>query len=166
VQSFHTGTPTAVTGCPVLDCAHGHADLGTYPADFVRAVRDEGTGRTSAGRYLNWSSDTGFWLDTAPRDAHGGVLQPFRSAAADPDVLRRGTSVTIADCGRTEDGGPVPAPVCDRMRAAHWTVTDEFTPGAGGARHLDVYIGEETGPGFTGTDRYATLAGAVLAVHA
>ena len=34
--------------------------------------------------------------------------------------------------------------------AANWTITDEFTPGLGGSRHVDLYIGEETGPGFTG----------------
>ncbi len=166
VQSLHSGTPTDVTGCPTINCGHGHADLGSYPADFVRAVRDEGTGRTSDGRYLNWSSDTGYWLDTAPRDSYGGVLQPFHSAAADPDVLRRGTAFTIADCGRADDGGPIPGAVCTRLRAAHWTVVDEFTPGLGGARHIDAYIGEETGRDFTRGDWYTTLTSAVLLLQA
>jgi hypothetical protein len=166
VQRFHGGTPTAVTGCPGIDCTHGHDDLGTYPADFVKAVKAEGTGHTSSGRYLNWSSDTGYWLDTAPRDSYGGVLQPFHSAAADPGVLARGPSFTIADCGRVEDGGAVPAAVCARLRDAHWAVVDEFTPGLGGAKHVDAYIGEETGPAFTGTEWYLTLAGAVLSLHA
>jgi len=30
VESFHTGTPTRVTGCPGINCQHGDADLGTY----------------------------------------------------------------------------------------------------------------------------------------
>jgi hypothetical protein len=94
------------------------------------------------------------------------VLQPFRSAAADPDVLPRGTGFTIADCGHAEDGGPVPVPVCGRLRAAHWTVSDQFTPGLGGVRHVDAYLGEETGPRVTGTDWYVTLAGAALTVGA
>jgi hypothetical protein len=166
VQRFHSGTPTAVTGCPGIDCAHGHADLGTYPADFVTAVRAEGTGHTSTGRYLNWSSDTGFWLDTAPRDSYGGVLQPFHSAAADPTVLPRGTTFTVTDCGRADGGDPVPAAVCVRLRGAHWAVVDEFTPGLGGAKHVDAYVGEETGPDFTRGDWYVTLTGAVLALHA
>ncbi len=163
VEMFHNGAATAVRGCPRLDCANGDDDLGSYPADFVAAVRAEGTGRTAAGRYLNWSHDTGFWLDSAPRDAAGRALRPFESAAADPDVLAAGTAFTITDCGREEDGGAVDPAVCARLRAARWIVTDEFTPGLGGARHLDVYIGEETMPGFTGTPWYTTLTGATIA---
>jgi hypothetical protein len=160
VQRYHTGKPTPVTGCPVLDCTHGHTALGTYPADFVQAVHDEGTGHTADGRYLNWSSDTGYWLDSAPRDSAGGALRPFESAAADPDVLRAGARFTIADCGH----GSVPD-VCAKLRASHWVVTDEFTPGLGGQRHVDLYIGEETGPGFTDGPWYTTLEGAALAVN-
>jgi len=43
-------------------------------------------------------------------------------------------------------------------------VRDEFTPGLGGPRHVDLYIGEETGPGFTGGPWYTTLQGATLTV--
>src|SRR5690349_5731087 len=55
VQKYHHGTPRTVTGCRGLNCAHGTADLGSYPADFVAAVQSEGTGLTTAGPYLNWS---------------------------------------------------------------------------------------------------------------
>ncbi len=163
VERFHDGRDTKVTGCPKLDCVRGNADLGTYPADFVKAVRDEGTGRTSAGRYLNWSYDTGFWLDDAPRDTAGRPLRPWQSAAADPEVLRQGTRFTIVDCGRDDDGGRIDATVCGRMRAARWQITDEFTPGLGGSRHLDVYIGEATQRNFTQTAWYTTLNRATLA---
>jgi hypothetical protein len=162
VQEYHHGGSVTVTGCPRLDCANGHADLGRYPADFVRVVKDEGTGRTRDGRYLNWSYDTGYWLDTAARDSYGDPLQPFVSAAADPGVLARGSRFTIADCGTLDDGSAPPATVCAALRAARWLVTDEFTPGLGGSRHIDAYIGPETGPGFTGSDWYVTLTGATL----
>jgi hypothetical protein len=158
VEEYHSGPAVAVTGCPVLDCPDATAPLGSYPADFVTAVRDEGTGRTRAGRYLNWSHDLGFWLDDAPRDAAGGALVPFESAAADPGVLAAGTRFRVADCGRAE----VDRAVCDRLRAARWTVRDEFTPGLGGDRHVDLYLGEETGPGFTDGPWYTTLEGARL----
>src|SRR5262245_58580878 len=53
VAAFHDGAPERVTGCPRLDCGPGDpdagSDLGAYPADFVTAVRDEGTGRTADG---------------------------------------------------------------------------------------------------------------------
>jgi hypothetical protein len=164
VERFHDGDPTPVTGCPRLDCTGGDDDLGTYPAGFVDAVRDEGTGLTSSGRYLNWSHDVGFWLDSAPRSSDGGALVPFVSAAADPGVLPRGTRFTIAACGSQDDGSAPPRAVCAALREARWQITDEFTPGLGGPKHLDAYIGPETGPGFTGSDWYLTLTGAQLAL--
>jgi hypothetical protein len=77
-------------------------------------------------------------------------------------VLRPGTRFAIVSCGTAEDGGAISVPVCDKLRTATWTVTDEFTPGLGGNRHVDVYIGEETGPRFTDTDWYTTLTNASL----
>ena len=162
VESFHHDPPVQVIGCSTMDCTNGTDDLGRYPEDFVEAVRDEGTGRTAAGRYLNWSDDVGFWLDDAPRDAYGQALRPFESAAADPDTLPAGTRFTIVDCGKEDDGAPIPAAVCTRLRQASWVVTDQFTPGLGGPRHLDVYIGEEIGPAFTASPWYCTLTGAAL----
>lgn len=159
VERFHDGDPIPVTGCPSLDCVGRNDALGEFPADFVDAVRDEGTGLTTSGQYLNWSYDTGFWLDSAPRTSDGGVLEPFVSAAADSDVLPPGTAFTIADCGRRDE---VTAAVCARLRAASWRISDEFTPGLGGRRHIDAYIGPETGPGFTASEWYTTLIGARL----
>jgi hypothetical protein len=162
VEKYHDGEPTPVTGCPRLECSNGDDDLGTYPAGFVEAVEEEGTGRTTAGKYLNWSHDVGFWLDSAPRSSDGNVLTPWVSAAADPDVLPYGTRFTVAACGTQEDGSRAPAAVCAALRGAAWRVTDEFTPGLGGPKHLDAYIGPETGPGFTDSEWYLTLVGARL----
>ena len=162
VQRFHDGQPETVTGCRGLDCTDGDEDLGEYPADFVAAVKDEGTGRTAGGRYLNWSYDVGYWLDTAARDTAGAPLRPFVSAAADPGVLPRGATFRIAGCGQAGDGSAPPAEVCAGLRRGRWTVTDEFTPGLGGRRHLDLYIGEETGPGFTDSPWYLSLTGVSL----
>jgi hypothetical protein len=166
VEQYHSGPPVTVTGCPTLDCVHGSGILGTFPKDFVRAVHDEGTGATRDGRYLNWSFDTGYWIDSSTRDTDGRPLTPFVSAAADPDVLAPGTTFTIEDCGSQDDGSAPTALVCSRLRAAHWTITDEFTPGLGGEKHLDAYIGEETGPGFTESDWYLTLMGATVRIGA
>ena len=132
--------------------------LGSFPASFVKAVKDEGTGRTADGRYLNWSYDTGYWMDTAPRDTAGRPLRPWVSAAADASVLRSGSRFTIVRCGTAE----VTADVCAKLKAPTWTVVDEFTPGLGGDKHVDVYIGEETGRDFTESDLYTTLESATL----
>jgi hypothetical protein len=162
VEDYHGGAPTQVAGCPRLDCTGGHDHLGTYPADFVARVKTEGTGVTSDGRYLNWSYDTGFWLDTAPRGTDGNPLEPYVSAAADPDVLARGTRFTIADCGHQDDGSAPPRAGCAAFRRAAWRIDDEFTPGLGGPRHIDLYVGRETGPAFTESDSYVSLTNATL----
>ncbi|WP_410599342.1 hypothetical protein [Amycolatopsis sp. lyj-90] len=157
VEEFHHEPPVGVRGCPDRDCVFGDADLGRHPAGFVAAVREEGTGRLQAGGYLNWSHNVGYWLDSEPRDAAGDALRPFVSAAADPGVLARGTAFRLMDCGRFPAGE-----VCARLLDARWVVVDEFTPGFGGDRHVDLYLGEETGPGFTTGPWYATLAGATV----
>ncbi len=159
VERFHHDDPVAVRGCPARDCAFGDADLGHHPADFVAAVREEGTGRLEAGGYLNWSHNVGYWLDTEPRDASGAALRPFVSAAADPAVLARGTGFRLRDCGLSRT---VSGPVCTRLREARWTIVDEFTPGFGGERHVDLYIGEESGPEFTASPWYTTVDGATI----
>ncbi|GAA2848147.1 hypothetical protein Acy02nite_02320 [Actinoplanes cyaneus] len=164
VEDFHDGADTEVTGCTRLECKDGQDDLGSYPADFVEAVRDEGTGRTSSGQYLNWSYDVGFWLDSAPRTSDGQRLTPFFSAAADPDVLPQGTRFRITGCGVQDDGSAPQEAVCAALRDGAWTVTDEFTPGLGGSHHLDAYIGPETGENFTDSDWYVTLTGARLTI--
>ena len=164
VEEFHDGEPEEVSGCLRLDCSDGDDDLGRYPEDFVQAVRDEGTGRTADGQYLNWSYDVGFWIDSQPRSSDGRALVPFVSAAADPGVLPHGTRFTISACGHQDDGSALPAATCAALRRASWLITDEFTPGLGGNRHIDAYIGPETGPGFTGSDWYVTLRGARLTI--
>ncbi|MEV6597804.1 hypothetical protein AB0M36_13145 [Actinoplanes sp. NPDC051346] len=162
VENYHSGEPETVTGCPGLDCADGDEDLGAYKSDFVEAVQEEGTGRTAGGEYLNWSHDIGYWLDTQPRDTAGRALRPFVSAAADPQVLARGTRFRITGCGHQDDGSRATEAVCAALRDARWTVTDEFTPGLGGDKHIDAYIGEQTGPDFTDSPWYLTLYDATL----
>jgi hypothetical protein len=134
------------------------------PGGVAASVRTEGTGVTADGRYLNWSYDTGFWLDTAPRGTDGNALEPYVSAAADPDVLRHGTRFTVADCGRQDDGSPPPRAVCAAFQRVGWRVDDEFTPGLGGPRHIDVYVGREPGPGYTDSEAYVSLTGATLRI--
>jgi hypothetical protein len=168
VESFHRASTVPVRGCPKLDCANGEDMLGQYPDSFVTAVRDEGTGRITSGphrgKYLNWSHDVGYWLDSEPRDSRGRALEPFRSAAA--DNLPDGTRLRLADCGRLDNGEPVPETVCGPLRAGQWEIRDAFTPGLGGAHHIDLYIGEETGPDFPVTGAlYVTLHDAAFAAR-
>ena len=56
---------------------------------------------------------------------------------------------------------PASAAVC-RLRAALWAISDQFTPGLGGARRIDAYVGEETGPEFIGSDWYLALGAATI----
>lgn len=163
VESFHSGPAVPVRGCPVIDCENGRDLLGTFPQSFVTAVKDEGTGRTAAGRYLNWSHDKGYWLDTEPRDSFGKPLRPFVSAAA--DGVKTGSRVKLVSCGQTPEGANVDFAVCQKLAGSSWEITDEFTPGLGGDRHIDLYLGEETGPRFTESPWYTTLSEAVLEIR-
>jgi len=158
VESLHHDEAVEVTGCLGGDCENGDDPLGRYPRGFAEAVEEEGSGRITsgahAGKYLNWSYDIGYWLDTAPRNAHGGALEPFRSAAADgvPD----GTRLRLVDCGEFgsgefDPGDDVPPAVCSALQAGQWQIQDRFTPGLGGPQHIDLYIGEESGSDFTST---------------
>jgi hypothetical protein len=164
VEKYHSGPPKQVRGCTSNDCpVAGNEDLGTYPADFVQAVIDHGTGHLTsgpfAGGYLNWTGSVGFWLDDAPRDARGMPLEAYVSAAADPSVPFD-TPFRITDCGVDDgNGGPIDATVCDSLMQAHWIVRDRFEVGAVG-KHLDLYIGEEDHANFSDDPRYVTAAGA------
>jgi hypothetical protein len=161
VESYHSGPRETVRGCSDLECLDANVEVGTLPSDFVDVVRDEGTGRITSGAYagefLNWSFDVGFWLDTEPRDTRGAALRPFESAAA--DGIEPGTRLRLTGCG-TDDLDI--APICDKFSAATWTIGDEFTPGLGGPRHLDVYIGEETSESFTDSPDFVMFTGATL----
>ena len=166
VEKFHTDKKVPVTGCPRLECSNGTDDLGRYPAGFVAAVKEEGSGRLSGGGYLNWSYDVGYWLDTAPRNASGGSLVPLVSAAADPAVLSPGTRFSLADCGHVGNRrAKPPAEVCDKLSAASWEINDEVTPGSDGEHHVDLYIGEETQKHFQDTKWDTTLRDATLTLQ-
>lgn len=163
VEHFHGGDPVAVRGRPSLT-SETETDLGSHPSGFVEAVRGEGGGRIStgphAGEYLNWSWNTGFWLDTSTRDAGGDPLVPFETAAV--DGVERGTPLRLLACGVDGDGSPAASAPCRRLGAADWVVRDEFTPGLGGEQHVDLYIGEETGPDFTESDLWVAWSGAAV----
>lgn len=167
VEYFHDGQHEQVRGCPRLDCAGGDVDLGAYPASFVTAVHDEGAGRIThgayAGKYLNWAFDVGYWLDDLPRDTFGRPLVPFRTAAA--DGLPAGSPIRLLSCGTSDEGMPPPPDVCLRLSGPTWLIRDAFTPGFGGNRHIDLYIGEEDRRGFTETPLYTTLHNVLLQIN-
>jgi hypothetical protein len=165
VEKFHTDKKVRVTGCPKLQCSEGTDDLGRHPESFVQAVKQQGSGRLTNGQYLNWSYDVGYWLDTAPRNASGGSLVSFVSAAADPTVLPQGTGFTVTGCGHVGNSKEkTPAKVCAKLSAAKWQISDQFTPGTGGDHHVDLYIGEETQKHFDNTEWSTTLNNATLKI--
>lgn len=162
VESFHTDAAQNVSGCLIRDCSFGNSLIGSYPASFIKATKTEGTGRitsgANAGKYLNWSVDVGYWLDTIPSDGYGGALVPFRTAAADAIALPKGTEFRLVGPLMLEDGSALDAGSANSFLAATWLINDQFTPGLGGALHLDVYIGEEDRVNFTNSAVYTTLA--------
>ena len=167
VESFHTDAAQNVSGCLVRDCSFGNSLIGSYPASFIKATKAEGTGRitsgANAGKYLNWSVDVGYWLDTIPSDGYGGALVPFRTAAADAIALPKGTKFVLVAPLIQEDGSALDATAANRLLAGQWQINDQFTPGLGGALHLDLYIGEEDRAKFTSSSLYTTLANTKIA---
>ena len=168
VESFHTDAKVNVSGCLIRDCAFGNKLIGNYPASFIKATKAEGTGRitsgVNAGKYLNWSVDVGYWLDTIPSDGYGTALVPFRTAAADDIALTRGTQFVLVAPLIQDDGTPLDAVSANKLLAAQWRVNDQFTPGLGGALHLDLYIGEEDQVNFTKVSpMYLTLMNTKIA---
>lgn len=162
VESFHTDSKISVSGCLIRACAFGSSLIGSYPATFVNATKTEGTGRitsgANAGKYLNWSSNVGYWLDTIPSDGYGTALVPFRTAAADDIALTRGTQFTLVAPLIQDDGTPLDSTSSNKLLSAQWLINDQFTPGLGGALHLDLYIGEEDRVNFTNqSPLYTTL---------
>ncbi len=144
VDRFFSGPGQEVRGCLGLDCKHGSSFLGVYPADFVRAVQGA-PGRLTkgphAGKYINWSIETGFWVDTVPRDAQGQPLRSYVSAAADSSIPF-GTSFKILDCGvEAGRGMRLDERICRRLSSATWEVSDRFSEGRVGKR-LSLFVGE------------------------
>jgi hypothetical protein len=170
VDRYHAGDAQPVVGCARPDCndgAPGGDDLGSYPGDFVDAVVFEGNGRITdgphAGQYLNWTDRAGFWIDVAPRDHGGKPLVPFVSADADEDVLAGDTAFRVEHCGRAADGTEVAEDVCARVQSAHWVVGGAFGADLGGAKHVDIYVGEESSADFTESGWFTTLTKVDLA---
>jgi hypothetical protein len=153
VESFHTqGQFIAVRGCLEMGCEK-ETELGSFPETFVKAVHDEGTGRITngphVGKYLCWSSGSGYWVDTIPRDAQETALIPWVSAAADRRVMPYGKTFRVIDCGKDDtDGSDIDPKTCELLKRASWKIMDRFEPGLGGRKHLDLYIGEEDRPDF------------------
>ncbi|TMD94447.1 MAG: hypothetical protein E6I76_12230 [Chloroflexi bacterium] len=159
VESLHHGAPQAVTGCDLNadECNNGTSPLGSYPADFVDAVKAEGYGRITsgknAGRYLAWDPQGGFSLETSAADAGGNALKPFVSAAAD-DSIPIGAHFTVQGCGTdATTHRPPDAAGCARLTGASWVVGDNTTQ-PWGSHALNLYVGEETQPDFTTTVAY------------
>lgn len=163
VEQYHHGTTQAVTGCKIRECTNGNDPLGNYPSDFIEKVKNEGAGRLISGAYLNWSSDTGYWLDTIPTDSRGQALQPFISAAADDNTLHQGTKFKLANCG---DGQQISdTTICQHLLQSNWQIVDHFTPGLGGQKHVDLYIGEESQENFESSSNYVDLTNAAITLN-
>jgi hypothetical protein len=163
VERYHHGAAQAVIGCKIRECVNGSDPLGSYPSDFIEKVKNEGAGHLNSGGYLNWSHDSGYWLDTIPTDSRGQSLQPFLSAAADDNTLAQGTKFKLANCG---DGQQIRATTtCQHLLRSNWQIVDHFTPGLGGQKHIDLYIGEENQEDFESSSNYVDLTNAAITLN-
>lgn len=148
VERFYSGGHKSLSGCVRPTCSGGLTYLGAYPATFLAAVRQQGSGEICSGRYtrhfLNWSSTIGYWIDTAPRTADGRQLRRFTSAESGTPQLSPGTALRILGCGagsRPGSGG-----VCTRLQTTTWHVAQ--VAAARPDRTIGLYVGLQTGSGF------------------
>jgi hypothetical protein len=171
VEHLHNGPIKKVVGCLQRGCDTRQEYIGYYPSDFVDAVEFLGSGLLEHGphdgRYLNWAPKEGFWVDLVPRDSSGGILVPFVSAAASPDVLGAGSTFEVADCGRRHDGSAVPKMTCDALSAPLWTVADEIDPepGVDEGQQVSLFVGDETAAVARGDNPYAAMIGADITME-
>jgi hypothetical protein len=139
VEKYHHGAPAEISGCFSMSCTVNRA-LGAYPADFLAAVRAQGSGLISYGKFarhfLNWSESLGYRLDTSPR-ANGLALRRFHTVESGSPQLSAGTSFRIVACGSGS--------ACARLRTVKWTVAEVVASRPD--RDLWFYVGLETGPG-------------------
>lgn len=168
VESYHTrqGSKKSVRGYLGYygdTSGFSKVDLGKFNSDFVSKVYNEGTGRlvtprffgTRGYNFLNYSQGVGYWLDVIPCDSYGNSLLAFVTAAADGDVMARGTRFKITDCGVDSESGELMDPVaCATFKAANWEIQDEFSAGKGGSGHIDLYVGFEHTANFESRSPY------------
>lgn len=100
----------------------------SFKSDFVNEVKIQGWGKTISGEYLG-SYDGKFYLGNTPLDSLGNNLG-VGSIAVDPQIIKRGTKVTIPTLPQPWNG----------------TVFDSNDVGpAIIGKHIDVYTGEGLG---------------------
>ncbi|MFJ3725782.1 hypothetical protein ACIPYQ_24870 [Streptomyces sp. NPDC090045] len=80
---------------------------------------------------------------------------PWQSVAA--NHLAPGTRIRITDCGPG-----VYDEICARVKSAHWRVDDLCSIGCNDAKHLDLYIGEQTRADFESEDFYFATKNATV----
>ncbi|MFD0355485.1 hypothetical protein ACFVHW_17375 [Streptomyces sp. NPDC127110] len=137
-------------------CAGHHLPDG-FPADYLERVGLEGFGKTARGDYLGWDFDRHCYFATSnpPVGSGDNALVPWQSVAA--NHLSPGTRIRVSDCGPGVSGR-----ICARVKSAHWRVDDLCSIGCDSAKHLDLYIGEQTRADIEDEDFYFVTTGAVI----
>ncbi|MFJ8695659.1 RlpA-like double-psi beta-barrel domain-containing protein [Streptomyces roseolilacinus] len=131
----------------------------SFPADYLERVGVEGFGRTARGDHLGWDFDRHCYFATTgpPVGSHDNPLVPWQSLAA--NHFSPGTRIRITDCGPG-----VPGDICTRLKSAHWRVEDLCSIGCDDAKHLDLYIGEQTRAAIEQEDFYFMTTGATVRI--
>ncbi|MGP3684262.1 hypothetical protein ACTVZO_06045 [Streptomyces sp. IBSNAI002] len=152
-ETYYNGPRRSIRG---QACA-GQSLPETFPADYLERVDLEGFGKTARGDYLGRDFDRKcyFATSTPPLGSHDNALVPWPSVAA--NHLSPGTEIRVTDCGPG-----LTAEICTRVRAAHWRVDDLCSIGCDDAKHLDLYIGEQTRPAVEDEDFYFVTTGATV----
>ncbi|MGW7313772.1 hypothetical protein [Streptomyces sp. NPDC054854] len=138
-------------------CTGRHLPDTSFPADYLERVGLEGFGKTARGNYLGWDFDKHCYFSTStpPVGSHENVLVPWQSVAA--NHLSPGTRIHVTDCGPG-----VSREICNRVKSAPWQVDDLCSIGCDNAKHLDLYIGEQTRADIEDEDFYFVTTSAAI----
>ncbi|MFF3693194.1 hypothetical protein [Streptomyces sp. NPDC002221] len=152
-EAYFHGPRRSIRGqvCPGQDLPDG------FPADYLDRIGLEGFGKTVRGDYLGWDFDRRCYFSTRtpPVGSAENTLVPWQSVAA--NHLSPGTRIRVTDCGPG-----VSSKVCERVKSAHWQVDDLCSIGCDDAKHLDLYVGEQTRAGIEEEDFYFVTTGATV----
>ncbi|MFJ7275514.1 hypothetical protein [Kitasatospora sp. NPDC098663] len=132
-----------------------------HPGDYLDRVALEGFGKTVHGDYLGWDFTRHCYFTTGqpPVGSHENPLVPWHSVAA--NQLPPGTRIRVLDCGQG-----LSTDICARVKSADWHVDDLCSIGCDDAKHLDLYIGEQTHANLEDQDSYFVTTSARVQAEA
>ena len=139
-SNYTGGNLVQISGCEGFCSPNQEKVLGSYRKEFLDAMKIEGSGVLTTGKYagksLNYWDNT-YFIFNEPQSASGKPLVGMKTAAATVN-LPYGAKFQINDCGTGVD-----SPVCSELKSIVWEVNDRFAQ-SDTNRQVDLFLGVES----------------------